>query len=83
MSTAKAVIEQFAKRQEEGNFPCPRCGRMDMDEKPARNAISRRINVYICDFCGTVEAIEDAVDSITPVEERVIIKNPELFGMEG
>ncbi len=82
MSSAIQIIDRFAAKQCSGNYPCPRCGRMDMDEHPTRNAMSRRVNVYVCDFCGTVEAIEDAIDSITPVEEWVINKNPELFGME-
>lgn len=38
---ARAIIEEFAKVQEGGFFPCPRCGRMAMNEKPTRNALSR------------------------------------------
>ena len=44
MSTAKELIEAFAKRQHEWHYPCPRCGRDVMDEEPARNAMSRRVN---------------------------------------
>ena len=59
MSTAKELIEAFAKRQHEWHYPCPRCGRDVMDEEPARNAMSRRVNVQVCDDCGTLEAFED------------------------
>ena len=59
MSTAKELIEAFAKRQHEWRYPCPRCGRDVMDEEPARNAMSRRVNVQVCDDCGTLEAFED------------------------
>lgn len=41
------------------DFPCPRCGRYAMDIHPARNALSRRAGVHICDECGMHEAVED------------------------
>ena len=52
-------IVRFARKQREFNFPCPRCGHWTMDEDPIRNALSRRVNVYICNSCGTAEAMED------------------------
>lgn len=52
-------IRRFARRQKDNNFPCPRCGEWKMDKNPARNSRSRRIGVYVCDNCGTVEALED------------------------
>ena len=57
--TAKEKIERFAKRQLEYQFPCHRCGRWAMDADPRRNALSRRVDVYICDLCGSIEAMED------------------------
>lgn len=79
---AMLLIEHFSKKQKDGFFPCPRCGRMDMDEKPTRNALSRRVNVYICDFCGTDEAVEDFIGAKITAEEWAIVKRPELFQME-
>ncbi len=38
---------------------CPRCGEK-MNKKRSRNALSRRIEVYICSTCGIAEALEDA-----------------------
>lgn len=56
----KALIERFAKKQQDGHFACPRCGKMSMDtESVTRNALSRRTAIYICDACGTQETIED------------------------
>lgn len=53
----KALIDRFAKKQQDGHFACPRCGKMSMDtERVTRNALSRRVAVYICDVCGTQEA---------------------------
>ena len=56
---ARILIAEFANKQS-GHFACPRCGKMTMDaESVTRNALSRRVGCYICDTCGTVEAIED------------------------
>lgn len=42
-TSAKLLIERFAKKQQCGHFACPRCGRMTMDaESVTRNALSRR-----------------------------------------
>ncbi len=57
---AKELIESLIPLQENGDvFPCPRCGHNRMDKKLARNALSRRADVYICSACGTEEAILD------------------------
>ena len=57
--TAVEKIMIFARRQTDYQFPCPRCGRWAMDTDPVRNALSRRVGVYICDKCGVEEALED------------------------
>ncbi len=56
---AKEKIDRFASVQSKYHWPCPRCGKWSMNEKPSRNALSRRVNVYICDLCGSMEALED------------------------
>lgn len=77
---AKNLIEQFAEKQQDGHFACPRCGRMTMNaESVTRNALSRRIDVYVCDSCGMQEALEDMVDSISPLSSWAIAQNPELW----
>lgn len=82
MSTAKERIEAFAKRQHEWHYPCPRCGRDVMDEEPARNAMSRRVNVQVCDDCGTLEAFEDMPGGFqAPLEVWAIMKYPPRWGM--
>lgn len=72
---ARAKIERFARRQREFNFPCPRCGKWAMNKDPRRNALSRRIDVYVCDECGVLEALEDAVGEKTPLASWDIAKN--------
>jgi len=82
VSTAKELIEAFSKRQHEWHYPCPRCGRDVMDEEPARNAMSRRVNVQVCDDCGTLEAFEDMPGGFqAPLEVWAIMKYPPRWGM--
>lgn len=80
---AKQLIEQFGEKQRNGHFACPRCGKMRMDvESVTRNALSRRANVYICDVCGMQEALEDMMDSRSPLTSWSISLTPEAWRME-
>ena len=69
------VIEMFYELQTDTSSDrtvtkvCPRCGRDAMDERPARNALSRHAKVYICDACGTDEAVRDYAHTPLPLEE--------------
>lgn len=54
------IVENWSKAQKAGAWlPCPRCGLMKMRKALYSNALSRRADIYICDDCGTQEAIED------------------------
>ena len=80
---ARVLIAEFSKKQQGGHFACPRCGKMAMDaESVTRNALSRRATVYICDACGMQEALEDMMDSITPLTAWAIVAAPENWRME-
>ena len=76
---ARLLILEFAHKQRQGLYPCPRCGRMAMDKDPVRNALSRRVDCYVCDRCGMVEALEDLTGNQLPLSEWVIAKNPALW----
>lgn len=79
---ARALIESFSQKQQGGHFACPRCGHMRMNaEGITRNALSRRATVYICDTCGTVEALEDMTGRIKPLAEWAIVEHPENWRM--
>ena len=55
---AKKILEEYKPLQITERMPlCPRCGINIMNEKPTRNALSRHADIYICDTCGTDEAI--------------------------
>ena len=80
---ARVLIAEFSKKQQDGHFACRRCGKMTMDaESVTRNALSRRATVYICDACGMQEALEDMMDSITPLTAWAIVAAPENWRME-
>ena len=79
---AQIIIAEFAERQQGGHFACPRCGRMCMNaEGITRNALSRRATVYICDTCGTAEALESLIGCITPLTAWAIAEHPENWRM--
>lgn len=46
--------------------PCPRCGG-EMHSNLFRNALSRYEDVYICEECGTDEAMRDYFGDATPL----------------
>lgn len=76
---AKKLIESLMKLQEDNTsnyvFPCPRCGHDRMDKIATRNALSRRADVYICDSCGTEEALLDAAGKDPlPLNEWSMVK---------
>ncbi len=76
---AKLLIESLLTLQENPTdgyvFPCPRCGHDRMDQRPIRNALSRRAKVYICDQCGMDEAMLDTAGKPPlPLNEWAMIR---------
>lgn len=57
---------------------CPRCGQATMAENPLHNALSRHATVYICDACGTDEAIRDWKQNVLPLENWAVANLAEL-----
>lgn len=74
---ANEKIQRFAPMQRKYNWPCPRCGRWVMNSDPARNALSRRVEIYVCDQCGIEEAMEDFTGKVTPLSSWDIAKQAE------
>ena len=66
----KQALLDLQARQEAGEpIPCPRCGRDSMKPVLVTNALSRHAeNVYICDDCGSAEAMLDFMHSPLPLE---------------
>ena len=63
-------LADLKARQEAGeHMPCPRCGRDAMDAKPIRNALSRCADVFICNACGSDEALRAMCQAHLPLRE--------------
>lgn len=73
---ANVFVERLLPLQQRRiKMPCPRCGYDLMDsENPARNALSRRANVYVCSACGMQEALEDWTSHVRSITEWAIFK---------
>ena len=75
----KTKIEKWYQEQKAGKqLPCPRCGGK-MDSHLANNAFSRRAEIYVCDFCGMIEAIEDHNHARNPVFPKLSLDRWYMF----
>lgn len=79
---AKELIEHLKPMQLTGKtFLCPRCGQFRMNaECPVLNALSRYADVYVCNECGTEEALGDMLGRVLPLTEWSIVR---AFGRKG
>lgn len=77
---AKAAMERFATIQKDHLYACPRCGRWTMKEPTHTNALSRSANVYVCDECGTDEALRDMKGEPLPVSKWSLVQVFEAAG---
>jgi len=73
---AKEKVDAFAKLQADGTHFCPRCGLMSVKDRLHTNALSRHASVYICDACGTDEAIRDWKGATIPLKDWAIALLP-------
>ena len=79
----KNALLDLRARQESGeHMPCPRCGRDTMKPKLHTNALSRHAyGIYVCDECGTSEAMLDFMNNPLPTEDWAIF-NPQEHSMD-
>ena len=65
----QALLDLRARQEADEPMPCPRCGRDSMKTVLVTNALSRYAEqVYICDDCGSAEAMLDFMNSPLPLE---------------
>ena len=65
--TDEKAIEKMVYDQQQGWPLCPRCGER-MPDKLTHGALSRHAKgVYICEACGTDEALRDWTGNVKPV----------------
>ena len=53
----RKLLDLKARQQMGERMPCPRCGEDRMKAPVHTNALSRVADVYVCDACGTAEAL--------------------------
>ena len=69
------VLGDLKARQDAGeHMPCPRCGRDTMNENIHTNALSRHAEIYICDACGTEEALLKFMHNPLPIAEWACLR---------
>ena len=73
---AKMKVKAFAGKQKDGSPFCPRCGKMTIRERLHTNALSRHAEIYVCDACGTDEALRDWIGKPIPLRDWAVAKLP-------
>lgn len=70
--TDEKAIEKMLYDQQQGWPLCPRCGER-MPDKLTHGALSRHANgVYICEACGTDEALRDWTGNVKRSLHRLL-----------
>ena len=65
----EALLDLKARQEAGEQMPCPRCGRDTMKPVLVTNSMSRHADgVFICDDCGSAEAMLDFMRNPLPLE---------------
>ena len=70
----KALGDLKARQDAGEHMPCPRCGRDRMKKNIHTNALSRHADIYICDACGTEEALLKFMSNPLPMTEWACLR---------
>ena len=66
----RKALGDLKTRQDAGeHMPCPRCGQDTMNANIHTNALSRHADIYICNACGTEEALLKFMSNPLPITE--------------
>ena len=65
----QALLDLKARQLAGEHMVCPRCGKASMNPAIHRNATSRHADIYVCDDCGTAEALLDMMRSPLPLAQ--------------
>lgn len=65
----KGLYDLKARQDAGEHMLCPRCGRDKMKPRIHTNAISRHADIYICDDCGTAEALLQFMNNPLPLAQ--------------
>jgi len=72
------LLDLKARQMAGERLPCPRCGRDAMNEEPVRNALSRSADVFVCDECGTAEAMLAMMRNPLPLNQWACFKEDDI-----
>ena len=74
----EALLDLKARQEAGEQMPCPRCGRDTMKPVLVTNALSRHADgVFICDDCGSAEAMLDFMRNPLPLECWALFRDGE------
>ena len=77
---AKITLDWYGKHQPDEDARCPRCGEM-MWGKKSRHALSRYADIFVCDQCVTIEALECAgLTEKKPLMKWCAVELPQVGG---
>ena len=77
-SIQEALLDLKARQEAGEKMPCPRCGRDTMKPVMVTNALSRHADgVFICDDCGSAEAMLDFMRNPLPLECWTLFRDGE------
>ena len=72
----KILLDLKARQQAGEHMPCPRCGKDTMKPDLYTNALSRHADLYVCDQCGTAEAMLDFMNNPLPLSCWAAMREP-------
>ena len=73
---AERVLDLKARQQAGEHMLCPRCGKDTMKPDLHTNALSRHADLFICDQCGTAEAMLDFMNNPLPLSCWAAMREP-------
>ncbi len=78
LNEIQEALRDLRERQQAGeHMPCPRCGQDTMKLPVMTNALSRHAEgIYVCDDCGTAEALLDFMQNPLPIECWAVFQEP-------
>ncbi len=74
----EALLDLKARQEAGEHMSCPRCGRDTMKPDLYTNALSRHADgIYVCDDCGSAEAMLDFMRNPLPIECWALFREDE------
>ena len=70
----RIYLDLKARQDADEHIACPRCGADNMKHPLHTNALSRMLDIYICDACGTTEAMLAHMNQQSPLTDWAAFK---------